>query len=551
MKDFLTLFKFQFRSQYGISLLKSNLFSENRKPLKIIGLSLVILFAFSEMIGLYTFVMWQVFSVSKTLGIPEITLTFGILMAGMFILIFGTVYILSGIFFAKDSEFLAVLPVKQQTIFASKFAMVLLGEYPFVLAMLSPPVLIYGIYMNCGIGYYLLAILCGLLLPIIPLAIAAFISLILMRIVSRLRRRSLFISIAGIVAFVGIFLANNLFITKFVAQDSGNLALNFVKTIKDLVAIVGQGYPPSVWMTRVLTAEVWIAVSNLALLLVSSGVMFVIVIWIARFIYQKGVQSQFETLKEGSKKAISFQSSIPVISICKNEFHMILRTPIYALNSFAGWVMGPLVVLMPSFTGALKDPEVKGMLDAMQSQNQAFVFLIMTGVLTFFAMVNPAPSSAISREGSGFWLLKSLPILPRTFVSGKLLFDTFISIGAIVIAGTALIVLFRIDLAIGVLSILCASLISYPMAMSGLLVDVMRPKLDWTNPQEAIKQNINVVFGMLTGLLVVGILGLAGYVMLQLNMTFFLVVLVEFVLASVFCVVLQQILFRVADYKFS
>jgi len=551
MKDFLTLFKFQFRSQYGISLLKSNLFSETKKPLKIIGLGLIILFAFSEMIGLYTFVMWQVFSVSKTLGIPEITLTFGILMAGMFILVFGTVYILSGIFFAKDSEFLSVLPVKQQTIFASKFALVLLGEYPFVVAMLTPPVLIYGIFMNCGIGFYLLAILCGILLPIIPLAIAAFVSLFLMKIVSRLRRRSLFISIAGILAFVGIFVGNNLLITKFVAKDTGNLALNFVNTIKDLVALVGQGYPPSVWMTRILTADAWSALGNLGLLLISSFVMFAIVIFISKFIYQKGVQSQFETLKDVSKKAITFRATKPAISICKNEFRMILRTPIYAMNSFAGWVMGPLVVLMPSFTGAFSNPRFTGILDTLQSQNQALVFLIMTGILTFFAMVNPSSSSAISREGSGFWLLRSLPILPRTYVLGKLLFDTFISVGAIVLAGTAMIILFRIDITIGLLSILCASLISYPMAMSGMFVDVIRPKLDWTNPQEAIKQNLNVVFGMLTGLLVVGVLGVAGYMMLQVNMTLFMTVLFEFVLTLIFCIVLQNLLFRAADRKFS
>ena len=85
MKQFLTLFKFQFRSQYGISLLKSSLFSENKKPFKVIGLALVILVAFTEMIGLYTFVMWKVFEAAKMLGIPEITLTFGALLSGAFI----------------------------------------------------------------------------------------------------------------------------------------------------------------------------------------------------------------------------------------------------------------------------------------------------------------------------------------------------------------------------------------------------------------------------------------------------------------------------------
>jgi len=550
VKQFLTLFKFQFRSQYGISLLKSSLFSEQKKPLKVIGLALIILVAFSEMIGLYTFVMWKVFETAKTLEIPEITLTFGALLAGAFILIFGTFYILSGIFFAKDTEFLSVLPVKQQIVFASKFVLVMIGEYPFVLAMLAPPVLIYGIFMNCGPLFYLGAILCGLILPIIPLAIAAFFSLLLMKLISKLKRRDLFVSIVGIVAFVGIFLANNLLISKFTSTGEGAIADRILDTIRGLVDTVGRAFPPSIWFTRILTANPFEVFLNSLYLVGASAVALIVVLFLASFIYQKGAQSQLESAKTTSKKKLRYETSSPVLAVFITEFRMILRTPIYALNSFAGWVMGPLVILMPTFSGAFKDPELKAMIETVQGSNKALSFLVITGLLVFFSLVNPAPSSSISREGSGFWLLRSSPILPRTYVLGKLLSGSLISIGAILIAGVTLLVVSGLDVSIILVSIGCALLISYPVATAGILIDVIRPKLVWTNPQEVIKQNLNVVFAMLAGLLIAGVLGLAGYLMINADLNYYLIVSVIILLTLFIGIALQTILFRLADRKF-
>ena len=40
-----------------------------------------------------------------------------------------------------------------------------------------------------------------------------------------------------------------------------------------------------------------------------------------------------------------------------------------------------------------------------------------------------------------------------------------------------------------------------------LIIDVLRPKLEWNNPQEAIKQNMNALLSMLLSLISYGIIG--------------------------------------------
>jgi ABC-2 type transport system permease protein len=50
-----------------------------------------------------------------------------------------------------------------------------------------------------------------------------------------------------------------------------------------------------------------------------------------------------------------------------------------------------------------------------------------------------------------------------------------------------------------------------PISAVGIYIDLMRPKLIWNNPQEAIKQNFNVVIAMLLGFVLVTIFGAIGY----------------------------------------
>ena len=550
MKEFLTLFKFQFRSQYGISLLKNNFKKGNKKSAKVIGIGLIITLALAQMVGLYTYILLQVFPASKILGAPELILAVGALLAGVFILIFGVFYILSGIFYAKDSEFLSTLPVHQESVFASKFALVMIGEYPFVLTILAPPVIIYGINMNCGILYYILALACGVVLPIIPLAIAALFALVLMNIVSRLKHRDLVVSIMGIIGFVAIFVGNNLIVSRFANKDVASSMSNIIESMKELISKIEQGFLPTKWITNILSGSGIDVLLNLIILLGVSAVALFIVIVLSRFIYQRGMRAQFESLKSASKKPLRFNASSPVVSVLKNEMKMILRTPIYALNSFAGWVMGPLVILMPTLTGALRNKDISILLTSINNRDKTYIFLIITGLLTFFGLVNPAASSAVSREGGGIWLLMSSPLQPRQYIFGKLLGDYFISFGAVVISGILLAVVSGLDFLTIFMPILAAAFISYPMAVSGMLVDVIRPKLVWANPQEVIKQNLNVVLGMFTALLVVGVVGTVAVLLAVFQAGYLLTVISIFALIALLSVILHNILMKTADRKF-
>ena len=42
---------------------------------------------------------------------------------------------------------------------------------------------------------------------------------------------------------------------------------------------------------------------------------------------------------------------------------------------------------------------------------------------------------------------------------------------------------------------------------------MIKPKLDWDNPQEAVKKNINGLYGMLISFLIIGLLGFVVFLL--------------------------------------
>ena len=72
--------------------------------------------------------------------------------------------------------------------------------------------------------------------------------------------------------------------------------------------------------------------------------------------------------------------------------------------------------------------------------------------------------------------------------------------------GIVLLIVLALIMGVGVLAVLPALVLSLLAAAAGslvgMLIDASRPKLDWINEQQAIKQNVNVLLHMLVGVLI-------------------------------------------------
>lgn len=246
--------------------------------------------------------------------------------------------------------------------------------------------------------------------------------------------------------------------------------------------------------------------------------MFMLLLWLGNRIFYKSLLAGQEVTRK--RRVISKDElvrkyekvSSPVASLFRREWKLLLRTPVYLLNCLSGIIVGPFMIIIIILT---KDSGGKSLSIFINNPDYSFyIQLIGLAFMLYIAGMNIAASTAISREGSTFWISKMIPIPAKHQVLAKFL--NGFSIACLGVIMTA--VMFAIFI-LPVQSVLLITLLGFigsvPLTAFSLMIDMAKPKLIWNNPQEAVKQNMNGLLGMLASLLILGLLTVAVIMMIK------------------------------------
>ena len=119
-------------------------------------------------------------------------------------LVFAVGNIINTLYLSKDNEMLFCLPVTPNQLFVSKLLMIYISELAVNAAMSLPLFIVLGTFeRSLGASYYLSLIILLLLLPILPIVLAAFLSIPIMAIIKFLKKHAvlsiiiIFVLVAG------------------------------------------------------------------------------------------------------------------------------------------------------------------------------------------------------------------------------------------------------------------------------------------------------------------------------------------------------------------
>ena len=177
-------------------------------------------------------------------------LTLAILAGQLLILVFGLFYVLSAFYFSRDLEFLVSLPARPFEVIAAKFGVILVNEYLTVALIVVPAFVVYGVMAGKPFGYWPLAALVFLLLPVIPLALSGLLVMAMMRLVNVSRKKD-FLILAGSLTLLTATLFLQL---GLVGNRSPEELMKFFTAADGLVRLVGEKFPPCIWASRLLAA---------------------------------------------------------------------------------------------------------------------------------------------------------------------------------------------------------------------------------------------------------------------------------------------------------
>ncbi len=511
MTGFIALLRLQLLSRFADLKPKNLKTALKEKKGRTIGMFIAIAFLVVYLSVILYIVETKMMDILIGMGAPEMLITMAVLLTTAGTLILSFFFTLSALYLGRDAAYLAALPLKPRTILSSKLVQVWVSETLIDAIILLPACILYAVKVGVDPGFYLRMIVVWLLIALLPICVIAFVSSLLIRLSALWKHREVLLTVSGIALMVGyMFLMMNLGSITGDTADGGEMIRQLVESSSARISAMTKTFPPAAWAANGMLGQnygmfaVWILISLAAP---------VITVWLLGFSYRKLSMLQTET-PGGAKKKLtgkeSFASGGQLKACTLRELKTILRVPSYATNILPICFMPLLMVIMILAIGG-KAGSGEGLKQLIGTLPPVLVMGILAAIMAYMGGMNPALSTAVTREGKGHGFLTALPVPFMTFIRAKFIVGFGMSMLGLGAATVALVVIFPDQVLPAVLALILCLLFSYVNSALALSRDIKKPRLDWVTEQEAVKQNFGVLISMLISWGILAALALLTY----------------------------------------
>lgn len=400
--------------------------------------------------------------------------------------------IISNLYNSKDSELLMCLPASHNQIFISKLIVMYVSEFISNLMYFLPIFLSYGLVAKVELSYYLLLPLYLVLLPLLPMAIAAFISIPVTKVLNFLKER-LYLMVLTVLSLcsIGIYLYMTVLTKIFLEVNLvGKQIQTVIKINEWLVKVGGSNYLYTMIAKSLEGSDTFIILTVMTL---SSLLLVYLATLLVKPFYFKMVMKSSET-KIVEKKRKSLKEEKVLTSLIRKEFYTVFRTPGYIFQYFIYTLLMPLIVfvydkLLISIT--------------VSSIGQIMIGGAHILVLSILALLSCTISaSAISREGGTYYIMKTSPVSFKKQVLAKLMFNFSIVFIFLVLTMITSLIFIDISPFYIIVSTIIVTFLTIGQICWNFDMDLRNPTLDWYDSSEISSISKNTVNSIVASLVV-------------------------------------------------
>ena len=431
---------------------------------------------------------------------PELVFFVATLLTWFVLVFLGIAVVMSVFYFSSDIPGLIPLPIPAREVIGAKFLVLLLYSYIFCAIGFLPALFVYCIRMGVSAYVILSSLINFVLLPVVPAAVAVMFVFALNRVISFSRHRTL-LEVLGNSFFLIILLGFQLVSPRVLASSDPQKIAQLLSQKGSLFALLGKLMPPAKLIAASIAGGGAAGLYLLGVFLMTGAVCFAMVLLGERIFYRGFViQSQVADGPRGAlaggvsrlmEKSDFLRPRSGILALVSREWAVLRSNSTFLFQSFSEVLLLPLLLVV--FRLSAENPLAA--LPASFRESQAWslgcgaVAVVLCGISSIY------PSS-LSREGGLFGLSLTLPVRGGAQVVAKLLFGLQFTLGAYFLDLILLMVIFGMNPAslVYVVPMGLAALTFFGSA--GVLVDLHRPYLNWSHPQQAMKSNMNVLIVM-------------------------------------------------------
>ena len=467
-----------------------------------IASTVVMVLCMGIMAAFIIFVEVTLFKALKLVGQPALLPAMAMLMSMMSTLLLGFFHVMSGLYFSRDTVWMAYLPVRSRTVLAAKMTEIWLGEELFCAAVVLPGFILYGTYLKADALYYLRMVLVVLLTPVLPLYSAALLTTLLARLTSVSRNKETW-AMAGSVLLLAGVLALEMTVLPKIPDDADVMYFAGLLLSKEgLLNMLAGAFPPVLWAVHGMNGSagefllfVGVCAAAAALMMVLLGRVY---LPICLRQTEQGVRR-----RHGARKAVQWKQRRPLWALVGREWNEIIKTPAYAFNCLSGVIIFPLIAGMMYMTLSSQGEMGEAMtalMEIVRMGSPLDITLVLAAAMAFGCFMNPAVATAVSREGHRLEISRMLPVTAGVQLAAKLIMGMMIDVITVGVAAVLVAAVMPQLIAMLIPAVVLALMASFAISAMNLTLDAIRPNLHWVNETQVIKQSANVAFGMLIGI---------------------------------------------------
>ncbi len=425
----------------------------------------------------------------------------------------------------KEYDMLMSLPFTSKAVAACKFFYMYIKSLPLTVIIAFSMLVGYGYYAAPKLYVYPVWMIMALILPIIPMLIAAFLGFLIARIGAEFKRKNV---VQTVLTFAFTLLALAL---RFIIEDlikSGEME-DVMTQASDGIRGVVSVYLPAFWFTEAVEQGSLVSMFTLP----AVTVLIFTLVFIPVGNSYRMINSKLKSHASAKKFRMTKQKKYGVLSaIAFKELKRMTGSTTYMVN--AG--MGELLALI--LGGAALFVDFDKLLETVTNGAPITTEMVFPAIpLIVYFMIGMIATTAMSPslEGKNRWIVQSLPISDFMLYQGKMLFNMYLTVPFMVIATVSLGLSAHMPVLTLLLSLVLGFVLCAFSTAWGCVCGIKFARFDWENEVEVVKQGTALTAYMFpnmfaTMILIVGVVALGT--VLNRNIVLLIMILIVSILAG-------------------
>ena len=440
------------------------------------------------------------------LGMIDLIPSIALFISSLFTLSFSLFKSNGELFGFYDYDQVMSLPLTVRTIINSRFLNMYIWNTLIAFIVMFPMGIIYILFEQPAFISYLMWFISIFLVSLIPTAVATIFGAVVTAISVKFKYTSAvatFLSIALLIVFMLLSTSvatSDIGFGELFDFQTGTINADAFSTLAPYISDrLNQFYlPTKLFKEAIVDGKI---LSFLIFAGISIG-LYLLFLLLLSIKYKQINTALTSHISRGNYKVGVLRQSGMLLALYKKTIMRILKSTVCATNLLVGCVLAILLAVMVLTAGPEK---------ILQSLDLVDYFPIVKNVAGYViaAMVSMSNTAAISLalEGKNIWLIKSLPISPKTLYDSYLLSNLTFTIPTSIVCS----ILFSIALNTSFIEtiLIIATPLSFSLftAVAGIFIGNRMAYYDWQDETQLIKQSMMSLIGMLGGMIIILLFG--------------------------------------------